>query len=116
MFIAPNPRTVTVPSAGTDSPDVDLGASNTKGPIRLMIFGPAVLTGTIITIQVAPVAAGPYVTLQNGTPLADISMTAAVKGAIVDVLGHGVFRIHSNAAEGANRDFVVFGVRMDATQ
>lgn len=117
MF-TPNPKTVTVPSAGTDSPDFDLGASTTKGPVRIMVNGPAALTGTVITFQLAQITGGPYTTLQ--VPVAgigtDLQLTAAAKSILIEIIAQGFLRIHSNAAEGANRDFVLFGVRMDATQ
>lgn len=96
-------QVLTIPNAGTDSPPAaDSRAVGQAASIT--IIAPPVLTG-VCTLQVAN-GSGGYVTAQAGSPPADIAFAAA-KALVLPPIALQDFRIHSAAAEGAARDFVV---------
>lgn len=111
--------TLTLANAGTDS--ARLSDVWSKGQLRsavgaasdLSIYCPAALTG-VVTLQVAPkyadVAGNFRPVQQNG---ADVTL-AAGKVTNVKLGAFGDLRIHSAAAEAAQRDFdLVFQIRTD---
>jgi hypothetical protein len=105
MF-APPVQTLSIPNAGTDSPELNLAGDINRGPIIIEILAPAVVTGTI-TIQVSNVSGGTFRTLTTGG--ADVAIAAAKAVIVTDLPATGVLRIHSSATEAAQRDFVVLG-------
>lgn len=105
MF-TPNPSTLSIPSSGSDSPELNLAGDINRGPIILELLAPAALTGTV-TVQVSNVSGGTFRTLQTGG--ADIAIAAAKALVITDLPATGVLRLHSSGTEAAQRDFIVFG-------
>ncbi len=105
MF-SPPIQTLSIPNAGTDSPELNLAGDINRGPIILEILAPAALTG-VVTVQVSDVSGGTFRTLQTGG--ADVAIAAAKAIVITDLPATGVLRLHSTLAEAAQRDFRVFG-------
>lgn len=108
MF-ATNPTTLSIPNAGTDSPELDLGASGSKRVITIAILAPAAVTGTI-TVLLCDVSGGTFRTLQTGG--ADITIAATKAVVITAIPATGVLKIHSSAAEAAQRDFRLIGANL----
>lgn len=98
-----------IANGGTDSPALSVAWS--KGMIRstlgnaadVVINAPAALTGTC-TLQVSDRIGGTWVTVQqDGT---DVALHAG-KATQITMAAYGDMRIHSDAAEGATRTFIV---------
>lgn len=88
--------TLTIASAGTDSPSLDL---KRKPVVAITVYAPATLTGTI-TIQVS----------HDDSTWATHPVTAGLAAStvvVIEPIAFSYLRIHSNAAEGGNRDFVL---------
>lgn len=106
---------LSIPNGGTDSPYLSdsLSAGQLKAllgsAVQFVVFAPAALTG-VVTLQVRHTeASGTPQTLQTSGS-ADITI-AATKAVPVNVGAFRDLRIHSAAAEAAQRDFdIIFQV------
>lgn|SRR5512135_715977 len=98
--------TLSIPNAGTDSPVLDADVFGQFEAIT--VFAPATVTGTI-TVQVGIDDANPasaFDTLQS-PPGTDVALAGA-KAITISPPCFPQFRIHSSAAEAAQRDFKVW--------
>ena len=104
--------TLSIAAAANDTTALSALTDMTEGQYKILlgscvsftVFCPAALTGSV-TMQVKPTpASASWTTLQSGG--ADIAF-AAGKAVNISNVPFGDFRLHSNAAEGAQRDFQV---------
>jgi hypothetical protein len=96
---------MTILNGATDS-NALLASTSYRTASSFELFGPAALTGTV-TVQVDS-GSGVYKTLQS-PPGTDVAI-AATKSIVVLYNGWVGMRLHSDAAEGADRVFAVRAV------
>lgn len=98
-------KTISIPSAGTESDILNLESLGARRTLALEIRAPALGAGETITLQVASSATGTFAPQQSGG--ADITIPDSKVTPVLD-LNAGAIKLVSAVAVAAQRDFEIW--------